>query len=282
VAAPTGSSRTTATWRLFPGLPPAGRGRARQLRRPSLRGHSRPSGLSRLWAPAGLAPTPLPRPRAPAARASFLRSLAPARCQPAGPTGGPEVAATAPPRPVPALPWHSLFAVVAAAAAAAAAWESGSPRSRDRPTSPPYSAPAPPLARGRGARPGGRGCRRHPLRSGPRAWDVVAAPNCGRRGSGHACPRLGWCSSLRCGGPGQPREATTIHHHQDHTPQSPGCEDELCQTPHKSGALIQKGLRKRPPSYLKDSGATGRLFPRNGGKARLLNVPDRTEYCIIN
>ena len=97
VAAPTGSSRTTATWRLFPGLPPAGRGRARQLRRPSLRGHSRPSGLSRLWAPAGLAPTPLPRPRAPAARASFLRSLAPARCQPAGPTGGPE-------RPQHALP----------------------------------------------------------------------------------------------------------------------------------------------------------------------------------
>lgn len=72
-----------------------------------------------------------------------------------------------------------------------------------------------------------------------------------------------------------------MHHHQHHTlpsyPQSLDCEDEVCQTPHKSGALIQKGLRKWPPSYLKDSGATGRLFPRNGGKARLLNVPDWTE-----
>lgn len=60
-----------------------------------------------------------------------------------------------------------------------------------------------------------------------------------------------------------------MRHHHDHTslssPQSPGCEDELCQTPHKSGALIQKGLRKWPRSHLKDSGATGRLFPRNGG-----------------
>lgn len=41
------------------------------------------------------------------------------------------------PKSFPYEPWHSLFAVVAAAAAAAAAWESGSPRSRDRPTSPP-------------------------------------------------------------------------------------------------------------------------------------------------
>lgn len=166
-----------------------------------------PPGLSRLWAPVGRVPTPLPRPRAPAARASFLRSFAPALCHPAGPTGGPEVAATAPPRPVPALPWHSLFAVVAAATATAAAWESDSPHSRDRPTSPPHSAPAPPLARGRGARPGGRSGRRHPLAPahGPGTWSPrpaaavagqdtrargrVGAARCGAVGSGnHARP----------------------------------------------------------------------------------------------
>lgn len=80
---------------------------------------------------------------------------------------------------------YELSAVAAAAvlaAATAAAWESGSPRSRDRPTSPSHSAPAPPLARGRGARPCGRGGFLHPLRFGPRAPDAVAAPYCGRRG----------------------------------------------------------------------------------------------------
>lgn len=189
VAAPTGSTRTAATWAATPG-PPSGRARPGEVAAETQpKGPLASPGLSRLWAPAGLALTPLPRPRAPSARASFLRSLAPACSQLAGPTGGPEVVTTAPPRPVPvpALAWHSLSAVavaaaVVAAAAAAAAWESGSPRSRDRPTSPSHSAPAPPLARGRGARPCGRGGLLHPLRSGPRAPDAVAAPYCGRRG----------------------------------------------------------------------------------------------------
>lgn len=40
----------------------------------------------------------------------------------------------------------------------------------------------------------------------------------------------------------------------------------------KSETLIQKSLRKWPPSYLKGSGVTGMLFLRNEGKTRLLNV----------
>lgn len=79
MAAPTRSSRTAVTWAAAPGAPSGGPRPGEAATETQPQGPLAPRGLSRLWAPAGLAPTPLSRPRAPAARASFLRSLAPAR-----------------------------------------------------------------------------------------------------------------------------------------------------------------------------------------------------------
>lgn len=263
MAAPTCSSRTAASWAVTTGdLPPAGRGRAGWQQRRSLGGRSCP-GLSRLWAAAGLAPTPLPRPRVPAARASFLLSLAPARGRLSGPARGPEVAVPRPvlfgsPRPGSrrSLGTHSLAAATAASAAA----KEPVFALRDRPTSPPDSAPAPPRTRGRGARPDGRGSRHHPLCSGSLARDALAAFCWGRRVCGHPCPRHGRCSSLRCGEQSTarpPPRATQVLC-------SPRAAKMSSAKPlHKSEALIQKSLRKWPPSYLKGSGATGMLFFRN-------------------
>lgn len=82
-----------------------------------------------------------------------------------------------------------------------------------------------------------------------------------------------------------------MRHHHDHTPpsspQSPGCEDELCQTPAQKWGSDPERSEEMATVYLKDSGATGMLFPRNGGKARLLTVCFRlpqtgAEFCVIN
>lgn len=231
MAAPSGSSRTAASWAVTPGdLPPAGRGRAGWQQRHSFGGRSCP-GLSRLWAAAGPFSFPSRGPGCPQpALPSFAPSLqpavdsrnplvapkwrrpAPSCLGPRGPVPGDRLALTHPPLPPPPPP---------------------QPRSRSlrsgtaRPLLPTPLRLLPARVGGAHDPIGGAAAATHsapahpPGTPSPRSAVAVGCVDSRARGMvGAAC-----CGAAS----GQPRAATATRHPS--SPQSPGCEDELCQTP---------------------------------------------------